>query len=1195
MKIEHVINRDGKSEKLDPNQINIRIEHLAQTPFDLTQVNVSKLSRYVIAGFKDGMKTSEIDKYAAEISSGLGTLHYEYLTLAGRIAVDDHQKNTLASFSDKIHKIYRTKDKTGNAIATISHSFNKFIVTNSKLINKHIDYDRDFLFSYFGFETLKKSYFLTLNKDVIERPQDVFMRAAIQIHIPSDHSEYRNPDVIKKIFNVYDHMSNKLYTHATPTLFNSGSNNAGLSSCFLLGSEDSLEGILKTLTDCCRISKGMGGIGLHFSMIREAGALIRKTNGKSSGIIPQMKMFNAGARAYDQGGGKRKGSWVFYLEPHHPDIFEFLRIRTNDGKDENQKCLDLFSALWISDLFMKRLLSNEMWSTFSPVDCQGLNEVWGDEYEQLYLKYESEGRAVKTFPAIDISHAIVESLKDAGIPYIMFKDNVNKVNMQNNLGTIKSSNLCVSGDTMILTDRGYYDIAFLTNQSEYHNIWNGEIFTIARFAKTGVNQELIEVEIDNGNRIKCTPYHKFIVIDNFKNERLIEARNLSVDDVIITTQFPTIDSALDFPHAYTHGVYAILGIAHATNAYKDIPCILGSHITSKLKDNITILKISENIIYLPKDLLKRNEVPINYSIKSKLAWLAGLLDSRWKEDRQYHPLLNLYIKSDNIDYLRQIQLLMNTLGTNPIICKDLKYAYNDDYNSYGLRISEYDVKQLIKLGIPLKLIKLGITDRKLTMPIINKIRSITRLFVTEDTYCFNEPIKNRGIFNGMLLGNCTEIIIHSDTQEYGTCNLASICLPEFVEDTYSEEELNEPENKRRELNHEFPVNPYFNYKKLVEIAGEITENINNVIDKTFNPTIESARGNFRHRPIGIGIQGLADVFLKFGVAFGSEKSRELNKNIAEAIYYGSVSYSSKMCRQIYLDAINKVKTTGIYKQHIYTSHVLKMYPALKSENLIAEYTDTESIPKNVGAYSSYASYKNNGASHMANGKFHWELSGISKDQLSGMFDWDTLRDHINTFGVRNSLFTAYMPTGTTSQIMGNSACIEPYVSNMYTKTTLAGTYTVVNKYLFKYLHDHGLYNEKINNFLLKNNGSIQNIEGIPDSIKILYRTVWEMPQKILLQMASERQPFIDQSQSMSLWFKDYSYDKFINVIGTGWKLGLKTCSYYTRTEAGADPEKFTISQDVQEELSIEETYRKQKQLESTSVKVEEEICVVCSA
>lgn len=873
----YVIKRNGNLEEVNFQKISNRISYLVKEPYLLKNVNPQELAQKVIQGLYDKIHTELIDMHTADIAASMSVQHLDYLTLAGRIAINNHHKVTLNSFKDKMNIMYSRKDNNGKICPIVDSTFFKFVEKNQKKIDKYIDYSRDYNFSYFGFITLKKSYLISINDEIVERPQDMFMRVAIQLHIPENVSSFKDESYLSKVFHTYDRLSQQYYTHATPTLFNSGLVNHNLSSCFLLSCDDSIDGIHKTLWDCNKISKFSGGIGVHMSMIRGEGSLIRGTNGKSKGLIPQLRMFNAGARAYDQGGDKRKGSFAIYLEVHHPDIVKFLKISMPQGS-ENERCHDLFTALWISDLFMERVKSNGDWAVFCPDECPGLNDVFGDEYTKLYLKYEQEGRYKNKYKAYDIWRMIYESQKESGMPYMCYKDTVNATSMQNNIGVTKSSNLCA------------------------------------------------------------------------------------------------------------------------------------------------------------------------------------------------------------------------------------------------------------------------------------------------------------------------EITLYSDTNEYASCNLASICLPTFVKDTYKPEELNIPEEERRSLNHEFPKNPWIDYKLLAEVASEVCENLNNVIDKTMNPLIETARSNFRNRPIGIGVQGLADVFIKCRVAFDSDEARSINKKMAEAIYYGALTKSTHLSKSIYQKAIASLDHgSKEYRQTIYSKKVLETFPPLKKENVMNTYVAAAEIPKTVG---SYPTYLQNGGSHLSNGKFHWEMYGLKPEDLSGMFDWESLREHIKIYGVRNSMTTAYMPTASTSQIMGFAPCFEPYHSNMYRRTTLAGDFTVINKFLIHDLHEYGLWDETIGSYLLLNNGSIQNIEGIPQELKELYKTVYEIKQRSIIDLASDRQPFIDQSQSMNLFFEEFNLGKFSSVHMYAWEKKLKTGSYYIRTREAVMPPKFTVSAN----LSLEDQQKLSQKMPQKIVESnEDEICLVCSS
>jgi ribonucleotide reductase alpha subunit len=1011
-----VIKRNGSFEEVNFNKVVQRLKFISSEPYPLSEINVHTLAQTVIQGLHNNIQTRDIDIYSANICASMSIKNHQYGILAGRIIIHNHHKNTLTSFKDKMDKLYLRKDKHGNICPLLDEKFYKFVLKNQKEIESHIDYSRDFLLDYFSFKTLERSYLLKLDQEIIERPQDMFMRVSIFIHMnPKLISKEKTKPILERIFETYDLMSNKYFTHATPTLFNAGTNRPGMLSCFLLGTEDSLEGILKTVSDCAQISKWSGGIGFHISNWRSRGSLIRGTNGTSSGIIPFLKIFNDTARAFNQ-GGKRPGSFAAYIEMHHPDIMDFLQLRKNHG-EENLRCRDLFLGLWVCDLFMERVRDNQDWSLFDPDECPGLSDVYGENYRKLYLEYEEKKMYRDQIPAREVWKAVFTSQKESGIPYILYKDQINSNNNQSNIGVIKSSNLCVTGDTLVLTEEGYYPIRDLTRINPVHNVWNGQEFTPATFAKTGEKQRVMEITVQlakkeiSSNRIsqlvsdiplgiihytsrvlRCTPYHKFILED----ETVIEASDLQ----------------------------------------------------------------------------------------------PGMKLLEWN-----HPQGNFRV-----------------------------YSY---------------IEKLEYLDEP------------------------------EDTYCFNEPKLHRGVFNSILTQNCSEIVEVSNSEEYACCTLASICLSMFVEDSHGEDDLNRP------LNHEFPKRPIMNYKKLIEVVQVIVRNLNQVIDRNWYPTAETEKSNSTHRPLGIGVQGLADVFYKFRCTYDSPLAKELNQRIFETIYYAAVSASTKLAKEI-------------YKSYLQQFDPKNPNTLLKIDK--KEYS-MDNLPKTIGSYSSMT--RNNG-SPLFNGKFHWELYGKTQNDLLQKFDWDSLRAHIQTFGIRNSLLIALMPTASTSQIMGNIESIEPLTSNVFKRQTLAGEFIVINKYLMNDLTELNLWNTEMENYIKLSNGSIQNIQGIPDDIKKLYRTVWEISQQHIIDLAADRQAFVDQSQSMNLFIEDLTFSKFNSMHFYSWNKGLKTGCYYLRTRPAVQAQKFTVqiqpsSQSVQAQSSSQSVQF------NIPEQNEEEICLVCSS
>ncbi len=758
----YVIKRDGNRESVKFDKVTARIQKLCYglDPIHVTPINVAMK---VIEGIYEGVTTSELDNLAAETAASLTTKHPDYALLASRIAVSNLHKNTNKSFSKTMEALYNYIDpKTGKKAPLIADDVHEIIQKNAQELDSTIIYDRDFGYDYFGFKTLERSYLLKLNGQVAERPQHMVMRVAVGIH----------KDDIASAIETYNLMSERWFTHATPTLFNAGTPKPQMSSCFLLTvKDDSIDGIYDTLKSCAKISQSAGGIGLSIHNIRATGSYIRGTNGTSNGIIPMLRVFNDTARYVDQGGGKRKGSFAIYLEPWHADIYEFLDLRKNTGKEE-ARARDLFTAMWTPDLFMKRVEENSTWSLFCPNEAPGLADCWGAEFEALYTRYEQEGKARKTIQARELWTAIIDSQIETGNPYMLYKDACNSKSNQQNLGTIKSSNLC------------------------------------------------------------------------------------------------------------------------------------------------------------------------------------------------------------------------------------------------------------------------------------------------------------------------TEIIEYTAPDEIAVCNLASIALPRFVEDGK------------------------FDHQKLFDITYVITKNLNKIIDRNYYPVAEARNSNMRHRPIGIGVQGLADAFILMRFPFDSPEAVQLNKEIHETIYYASM-------------------------------------------------TASKDLSKKDGPYESYP------GSPVSKGIFQFDMWNVTP---SPRWEWDILKEEVKTHGVRNSLLLAPMPTASTSQILGNNECFEPYTSNIYSRRVLSGEFVIVNKHLLKDLVKLGIWNDSLKNKIIIANGSVQNIAEIPENVKALYKTVWEISQKVIINMAADRGAYICQSQSLNLFVQDANFAKLSSMHFYGWKAGLKTGMYYLRTKAAADAIKFTADAAAAKEL-----------------------------
>jgi ribonucleotide reductase alpha subunit len=960
----YVTKRNGQKEILAFDKIVNRIRKIGQE-VDI-QLNYSSLTMKVIDQLYDGIPTTKIDELTCEQCASLSSQHPDYGTLAARIFVSNHQKNTSASFYNVMKQLYWFYDTNKVHSPLISLDLWNIVVKYREEIQAMIDYQRDYLFEYFGLKTLERAYLFHINGTIIERPQHMWMRVAIGIHGSN----------IVAVKETYDLMSKKYFTHATPTLFNAGTPRPQLSSCYLIAlEEDSLDGIYDTLKDCARISKWSGGIGLHIHNVRAKDTLIRGTNGKSSGIVPMLRVFNDTARFINQ-GGKRNGSFAIYLETWHPDIEDFLEMKKNHG-DEEMRARDLFYALWVSDLFMERVKTNAMWSYFCPNECTGLSDVYGQAFVELYTRYESDGKARKTVNARDLWFKILDAQMETGTPYILYKDAANEKSNQKNIGTIKSSNLCVAPETKILTDKGHIEIRLMEGQNV--NVWNGEEFSNVTIMKTGENQELMEVETSDGSTLTCTPYHKFYIQQEDTSQRLgqiirqrtVDAQYLQVGDTLISWTLPYTD----------------------------------------------------------------------------------------------------------------------------------------------------------------KIVK-GIT--------IRKTRRIDR---RDDTYCFNEPKRHAGIFNGILTSQCTEIIEYSDEKETAVCNLASVALPAFV----------------------LP-DKTFDYDKLQEVVQVMTTNLNRIIDINYYPTEKTRRSNFRHRPIGIGVQGLADTFILMDIAFCGEEAITINKRIFETIYFAALTRSCNMAKERY-EQLSSVPSSVDTLWNEYERESFSL-----SDKYAGAYSTFKGSPASQGLlqFDLWTTFQKSGA----------------KDQqhFIKVEDWDQLKADIQEYGIRNSLLVAPMPTASTSQILGYNECFEPLTSNIYSRRTLAGEFLLANKYLMKELIDLGLWDEKIKNNIIANKGSIQQLTMIPEKIREKYKIVWEMPMKHLIDMSADRGAFICQSQSLNLWLEDPNYNTLTSMHFYAWKKGLKTGIYYLRRKGKHQAQQFTVEPEPEQEREKE----KEKDTEP-------DICEMCSA
>lgn len=838
------------------------------------------------------------------------------------------------------------------------------------------------------------------------------------------------------------------------------------------------------------------------------------------------------------GGGKRKGSIAVYLEPWHADIEDFLELKKNHGKEES-RARDLFYALWIPDLFMQRVKENGKWSLMCPNQSPGLEDVYGDDFVKLYTKYEEEGKFKKVVNAQELFFKICESQLETGTPYMLYKDACNKKSNQKNLGTIKNSNLCVSPETMILTQDGYYPISSLKDKDV--SVWNGKEWSKTTVKQTGKNQKLINVNFSNGMSIKCTPYHKFYIETGKSPSKksvpeIVRATDLKSGMKIIRYNTGIVnDNKNDMFEPYTHGLFCADGTygnisdkdpikcsyksLHKKSyckrhidlqkedeisedcqgiSYSKKPIIslygekisLEEHISYRSKGNVTTQRGVDRINYtLPLNLDEKFYVPINNSLDSKIRWLEGYLDGDGCVV-ELDGIKNLQAVSVHKDFLKDIVYMLQTIGiTSTFSLSRKKGKFNLPNGKGGLKY--YDCNPTYRLNIDarglMKLIDVGFSPKRLDISEARLPKRINNAYVKivdvvdneeyDDTYCFTEPKENKGIFEGVLTGQCTEILEYTSPDEQAVCNLASLNLSKYV------------------------VEGKFDFEKLGEVTEFVTDALNKVIDINYYPTPETKNSNMRHRPIGIGVQGLADVFMMLKLPFESEEAQQLNKDIFETIYYHALVSSNKL--------------------------------AMKE-----------------GSYSSF-----NG-SPASMGELQFDLWG--KMPTSDRYKWGELKGSIMTKGLRNSLLVAPMPTASTSQILGNNESFEPYTSNVYSRRTLSGDFPIVNKHLIKDLIDAGLWNKDLRNLIMMHKGSVQYIPFVPDNIKNIYKTVWEISQKNLVNMAADRGLYIDQSQSFNVHMEDASIKKLSAYHFYSWSLGVKTGLYYLRTKAAVDPIAFTV-------------------------------------
>lgn len=1157
-----VVKRNGSTQEINIDKIQSKILFFKNYINPLEKVDVDLITEQVKSGLHDGVSTSELDVYTARRCMELETSELEYGILASRILINNHHKNTLTSFKDKMEKLYRRVDNTGKSHPFLDKTFYKFVCTNQRKIEAMIDYQRDYLLDTFGFSTLEQQYINKIDGKHVERPQDLFMKEAIALCMNPE--DFKDEKALEEIGLIYDLLSTQKFTYATPTLNNSGLVTQQLSSCFLLGTEDSLENINKTLDDSAKISKYGGGIGIHVSNLRSAGQLIRGTNGKSSGIINFLRMYGVGSEAYNQ-GGKRKGSFAIFLRDYHPDFIEFIQLKNPIG-DENQRSHSLFLCSALSDMFWKAVENDSMWYFVDPEEHKGLDELYGDEFESVMNNLIADGKYKKQMKARDVLREIMKQQFESGVPYIINIDAINRKNNLKHYSTIRSSNLCVSGDTQILTEKGQIPIRQIVEEKLDVKVWNGEMFKPAVFAKTGILKPLMKVKTDDGCELKCTPYHKFYVERKkygFQKTIVeVEACELKKGDKLMKCSFPliTTDGEVDYYKRY----------AEAKSAF--------TYNTSVANDVMSL----------------------QTSFRSRLHWLSSYIDFYKMVDRDdiFFPE---YKQAFNF------KLFCQTLGLN---LKLTSRVLKNQQVVYILHFTPSDLLSLRHLRNMAQFEDLHELELLGKAQLRVSIESVEDLLEREDTYCFNEPDTHRGVFNGILTGNCNEITLPSSSTEYGVCNLASLVLSSFVTDEPSNGDLNilrKPKYKRDTLK-----DPKFDFLGLSAVVQILTRTMDRVIDRNAYPVKEAMLSNLLHRPVGIGCSGLADTCCLLRVPYDSDEGVKLSAYIAETIAFSAYSESSRMAKQYRkvnkdeeLETVKKIfsiyeeskKFTELSKQMDKIGRTLEgteEYSQLLQER--SKYCENPCIgiiplTRKLGVYPSY--HYGEGAP-ISRGEFQWKMWGLKKENLSGMFDWDTLERHIKKFGIRNSLLTAQMPTATTAQIMAVNEGVEPFTTNMYRRAVLSGEFVVFNKHLIKDLILLGIWNENMKHYLIGSGGSIQYITGIPQNLKDLYKTAWDMGQKIGVRHALARGPFLDHSQSFNVFIGNSTdetqrADKLYKTLYYGWKNGLKTGIYYLRTQPAIQAQQFSIP------LSSLNEIQEMKQFNTNLISTDssEEHCLVC--
>lgn len=1011
-----VIKRNGSLEDVHFDKITKRLQRIA----DRASLRVSpvKVAQKACASLYDNVTTAEIDALSSEIAASMSTEHPDYAILAAHIAVSNLHRNTTTGVLETF----------GQMKAMLREDVWAAIEAHADALDAMLDFSRDYGYDFFAMRTLERLYLTRVDGRVVERPQHMLLRVALGIWV----------DDLSRVKETYDTMSLKLATHATPTLFNAGLKNGQFSSCYLTGMDDSIEGIYKALGECAQISKWAGGIGVHVHNIRSRNAPIRGTNGKSSGIIPMLRVFNNTARYVNQ-SGRRNGSFAMYIEPWHPDVFDFLDAKKNHG-DEELRARDLFYAMWIPDLFMERVEAGATWSLMDPDACPGLADAYGKAFVELYEGYEAEGRFVKQIDAQKLWFAILTAQIETGTPYLCYKDACNEKSNQKNLGTIRSSNLCseiieysspeetavcLTGDTKILTRDGWARLDQITNWTDVYCPYEDDesLRELPSFRKASLmpsgEKFVFEIAVSGSRPLRATANHLFLVRDDDGSLEWRRVDALRPGDELAVPEHDALPGyaepaeidpvwfeagekrldveptdAIGFAN-YLRGVFAISGKISGSGYL---------HVGSS----------SLEFLYKIQDALRC------FGVHGIVAWPGG------------RGRLDIFGKTNLERFAARIGFTTNGSKNEDPRRAQLAAAIADVANVRSIRYA-FVVEAVTDIGV---------------LPVFDLTVPVARHFVA----------------NGVVTHNC---------------NLASVALPMFVD----------VDSKT------------YDYKALYRTTKIIARNLDRVIDKTYYPTEPARRSNFRHRPIGIGVQGLADVFQMLDMPFDSREALDLDRRIFETLYYAAVETSAEL----------------------------------------------------AGELGPYATYEGSPASQGLLQYDLWKESPITE------WDWNALKALIQKQGLRNSLSIALMPTASTSQVLGNTECIEPITSNVYARRTMAGEFVVINRHLIKKLLDLGLWNNATRDAIVAAGGSVQGVEGLSERDKAVFKTAWELRQKSLIDLSASRGPFVCQSQSLNLFVTEPTFKKLSSMHFYAFRKGLKTGMYYLRTQSASKPVQVTLA------------------------------------